>query len=318
MDTTTFFDKLYAVRDEFVFYWHNPAIFKEKLMTDHVLFAELILIAVVILFLLYALFKPAKSETKSEIKAPAPQSQQKQAQNQTQKTFSKALSEQQMKDPPLSRPRPHKKHDAIPLQELSEEEERALKEAMVVAGKQALAEVSGEPHQTEIFQNNQAVDVAKKIFAGPTRSTEEAEQEQNPPKLPTPSEFIMIYFMAPRSHPFEADELFETLRNFSMELNDDHVFEYLDEDGAQFYVASAIKPGYFDLHRANYAIPGISFVLDLATSEQPQKSFNKMLESIYQISQILRGDILDEQRQRLTQVNIHQYLARIKSLRKPA
>ena len=130
---------------------------------------------------------------------------------------------------------------------------------------------------------------------------------------PSPLEFIMIYFMAPRSQAFVGEELFHTLRNLGLQLNDQHVFEYTDVNGLTFYVTTAMKPGHFDVHRLNYFVPGISFVLDLKTSVNPQMAFNKMLATVHDISQILKGDILDEQLKRLTQGSVHQYLSRVKA-----
>lgn len=312
MDPTSFLAKLYALRDEIVFFWQNPGALKVELGSNHQLLVEIIVAILVFLLLLYILFKPAK-KPKVVKTGVAPQAiPAKEAPN-TQKTFSKALEQQHRKEPPLVRPvRPTpKKVESAPLHDLTEEEEHALKEAMSLAGKQALAEVTGEPHQTEIFQSAQAQDAAKKLFAGQKRDQEALDAEAAA-KI-SPLEFIMLYFMAPRSQAFESSSLFDVLQREDLELNEQHVFEYVDESGLQFYVASAIKPGYFDIQREHYSIPGISFVLDLATCQNSESAFSKMLSCIHDISQSLRGDILDDKRERLTQASIHQFMARIKN-----
>lgn len=264
------------------------------------------------------MFKPSKKD-KPKVEAISQSAAQAPAVN-NEKTFSKVLAQQQKKEPslaggafarPIRPPIAVKKAVPTPLHDLTEEEEQALQEAMSVAGKQALAEATGEPHQTEIFQSSQAQDAAKKIFAGQKRTQEELDAEAIA-KI-SPLEFIMIYFMAPRSQAFESAALFSTLERAGLTLTEQHVFEYNDDEGLQFYVASAVKPGYFDLQHEHYSVAGISFVLDLATAQNPQSAFNKMLSCIHEITQSLRGDILDDKRERLTQASIHQFMARIKN-----
>lgn len=316
MDSTALLNRLYTLRDTILFFWHNPAALKEVLLNNHQLLIELGAILIIVMILLGTLLiKPQKRKTILKTN-PAPQ---KKVLSTSEKTFGSIPTEQKKKvplAPPVNPPARSavKKPESAPIFELSEEEERALQEAMAVAGKQALAEVTGEPHQTEIFQSSQAGDAAKKIFAGQKRSgtSENLPQEEKTGKL-SPAEFIMIYYMAPRSHAFEGEEVFALLRDLGLTLNDQHVFECNNEQGLQFYVSSAVKPGHFDIHRLHYRIPGIAFVLDIMSVADPEATFNDMLRCIHQFSQILRGDILDENRQRLTQSNIHQYTARIKA-----
>ncbi len=312
MSFDTAMTRVNDLRNQVIFFWHNPSVFKEQLQSNPQLLLEVIVGVILLVFLLYMLFKPS-GKTKVPPKAETP----KKEASPMSKTFSKALAEHQKREPSL-RPnittaRPTSKKLTPPsLQDLSEEEERALAEAMSVAGKQALAEVSGEPHQAEIFQDTQALDAARKFFSGQSRSTQEASDNATSRSI-SPSEFIMIYFMAPRSQAYQVGHLFETLQSYDLTLNDQRVFEYTDQEGTQFYVASATKPGQFDTHRSGYSVPGLSFVLDLKTTINPSAAFHKMLGLIHELSQDLKGDILDENRQRLTQGSIHQYMARAKA-----
>ena len=302
---TAFLDHLYNFRDEVVFFWNNPGVLKTELVANHQLLLEVSAAIIVLLLLLYVLFKPTKPKVP---KLTTTTSQQKKEPT-TPKTFSNALIEQQRKEP-LIRPATITKKSPPSIHELSEDEERALKEAMSLAGKQALAEVSGEPHQAEIFQNTHASDAAKKIFG---RSKQELESQAQEAEQVSAIEFIMIYFMAPRSQAFVNAKLFDMLSQLGLVLNDQNVFEYVENAETLFFVTSAVKPGPFDTQNPNTSIPGISFVLDLKACSNPQVAFNKMLGLLDQISMLLKGDILDESRKRLTQGSIHQYLARIKA-----
>ena len=304
---TAFLDHLYSFRDEIVFFWNNPGVLKTELLSNHQLLLEVIAAVVVLLLLLYVLFKPAKPKVPKSTTATTISQHKKTPA--TPKTFSNALIEQQKKEPSI-RPATITKKAPPPIHELSEDEEHALKEAMALAGKQALAEVSGEPHQAEIFQNTHASDAAKKIFG---RSKQELKSQAQETEEVSAIEFIMIYFMAPRSQAFVNAELFTMFSKLGLVLNDQNVFEYVEHAETLFFVTSAIKPGPFDVQNPNAAVPGILFVLDLKACSNPQAAFNKMLGLLDQTSMVLKGDILDESRKRLTQGSIHQYLARIKA-----
>lgn len=218
-----------------------------------------------------------------------------------------------------------------PIQELSLEEEQALNQAIALAGKQALAEFTGAPHQTEFFHHDEASEAAKKMFARQkdegkssdmeaylltTESEPVSFQPKNQPLeviRPPQNDFIMLYFMPPRSQAFEAEALFHLFQDQGLAFNEQCVFEYTDAQGLEFYVASALKPGLFDLRNPHDVIPGLSFVIDLQTVQNGKHAFQTMLKYIDIFSQTLKGDLLDENRQRLNQSTINAYLTRIRS-----
>lgn len=316
-----FLDQLYHFRDQIIFYWNNPSVLQEVFSVHHQAWIAGVACLVVLIVLLVIVLKPSRKKVGGD------------------EAFSAALIE---KNPFLSgytlpvtvekvhaksklsrKNEPHflvkenysnvatKKKPHI--QELSQEEEQALNEAMVRAGKEALAEYIGEPHQTEFFHTDAAIEAAKKMFAR-QREIEEAEELKREAKVPISRfDFVMLYFMAPRSQVFNGGALFQLFHELGLELNDDRVFEFVDEEGLQFYVASAIKPGYFDLHNINYTTPGLSFVIDLKTVLDGKMALRKMLQCIHDVSEVLRGDTLDDHRQRLTQNTINAYMAKIKS-----
>ncbi len=325
LEPTSFFVRLEIIRNQILFFWQNPSVLKAELLANRQLLFEVVIAIIVFIALLFALFKPSKKMPRIQPKIEKPISLDQAQANPTSqvspKTFSKALSEQHEREPifPTHPTRSVlKKAEPPPIQDLTAEEERALQEAMSFAGKQALAEHTGKPLQTEIFENSQAADAAKKIFAGQINknANESGEAESLPEKKPGAFDFIVLYFMPPRSQPFVGDALFSTLREQGLRLNDQHIFEYADEDGVQFYVSSIVKPGRFDIHRLNYAIPGLSYVLDLSALSEPEAAFHKMLSSLHDLSQRMKGDILDEYRQRFTQASIYQYLGRVRAFGK--
>lgn len=315
-----FLAKLYHLRDQVVLYWGNPVLLKEAFQMHHQAWVAGLASVVVLLILFVIVLKPSRKKVESESVAETPIEKNPFLSGYT---LPVTVEKVHAKNKPSKKGEPHflvkENHSnsitkrAPQIQELSQEEEQALSEAMARAGKEALAEYIGEPHQTEFFHTDAAIEAAKKMFAR-QRETEEAEAQKMKEKTPISRlDFVMLYFMAPRSQVFDGESLFQIFRDLGMEVNDDRVFEYVDDEGLQFYVASAIKPGYFDLHNPNYTTPGLSFVIDLKTVRDGKATLRKMLQCIHDVSEILRGDILDEHRQRLTQNTINAYMAKIKS-----
>ncbi len=295
-----FADQITYFKNQVISLFQNPSYVKAELNNNHPLLVEVIGILLVVCLLVLALFKPSTSPT---LKSPALPEKPPAADIPTPKT------KPPKKQNPPAEPQAWIKREPPSIHELSQEEEQALNQAMAIAGKQALAEATGAPHQAEFFQNNDPSEAAKKMFA---RQKKEEQQDGFPPPVEK-REFILLYFMAPRSHIFENSMLFPLLEQAGLTLNEQHVFEY--REGAQilFYVSSALKPGTFDLHSLHASTPGLSFVLDLPNLQEGKIAFNKMLALIHTLSLELKGDVLDEYRQRLTQTTINSYLARIKA-----
>jgi FtsZ-interacting cell division protein ZipA len=290
---TNLLEPITHFKDQIAYLFQHPAYVKTELANNPPLLIEVIGILLLLFLLFLALMKPSSSEEKAPPSSASPQ------------PANPPLSTQ--KTPlPEKAPQAWIKREPPSIHELSPEEEQALNQAMVIAGKQALAEVTGAPHQAEFFPHNDASEAAKKMFA---------RQKNNTPE-PTLSkqEFVLLYFMAPRSHVFDHEPLFATLNQMGLFMNSQHVFEYQENGQTQFYVSSALKPGTFDLQKINASTPGLSFILDLKTTKNGQIAFHKMLETLHTLSQTFKGDILDEHRQRLTQNHINASLAKIKAL----
>lgn len=330
-------DQLYQIRDELINFWNNPEMLLAELQANHVLLLEVIAAVVILVFLLYVLLRPAKktpalavvktgspakenvqvTEKPSVVKEPkidaAPPS--RDAITKTVKAVQEETRQRQIIREQEAREA--KERAEAPWQELSKEEEDALAQAMQVAGKQAVAEVAGAPRQVEFFEDEStAQDAAKKMFS---RAKDEAlvnSSMQIPLKrTPQPQQrldFLMIYYMAPRSQTYKVRQLFNLFESFNLAFNENNVFEYTDQQGLEFYIASAIKPGMFDPAKEGET-PGLSFILDLHRVQDGRGAFNKMLIFIDALSKELKGDILDERRQRMTTAIMNEYIARIKS-----
>ena len=296
-----FYYQMTRFKDQVIYLFQNPGYVKTELTSDHQLLVEVIGIILLICLLLLALLKPTSTSTES-----ANASTLLEADPEAKKAT--PLSTTTIKKAQTSESQAWIKREPPSIHELSIEEEQALNQAMAIAGKQALAEVTGAPHQAEFFQSNEASEAAKKMFA------RQKTNMQAPPSQPASKlEFIILYFMAPRSQFFENSVVFQLLRDLGLALNDQRVFEYKEGSEVQFYVSSALKPGHFDVHSLDAAVPGLSFILDLKSLQNGKTAFNKMLGILHELSQHFKGDILDEYRQRMTQNSMSTYMARIKS-----
>jgi cell division protein ZipA len=184
------------------------------------------------------------------------------------------------------------------------EEELAIAEAIAQAG---AAASSSEIQQAQIsFADTDRSSWRQAIKESLQRRMQRASDRQ---------QVLALFVMAPRSSRYQGSTLIEVLEAEGLALNDKQVFQMKEADGANFYVASAVNPGTFDLDLIdNFTTPGLSFILDLAAVPSPKQAFTKMLHIVSNVAEQLGGDVLDEHRQRLTQAGINEYIAQIKSI----
>ncbi|MDF2690354.1 MAG: zipA [Gammaproteobacteria bacterium] len=186
------------------------------------------------------------------------------------------------------------------------EQELAIAEAIAEAGEAALAASNGEPHQAQISFSEEGIS-----------SWRQAVKESLQRRLPRSPNMgaIVLYVMAPRSTQYQGQTLVNTLKAQGLTLTDKRVFQLKENDELKFFVASAVNPGTFDLESIHsFSTPGLSFILDLSAVSKPNQVFAKMLEMVSNVAEELGGDVLDQNRQRLTQAGINEYKLHIKTI----
>ncbi|MDO8954934.1 MAG: cell division protein ZipA C-terminal FtsZ-binding domain-containing protein [Gammaproteobacteria bacterium] len=193
------------------------------------------------------------------------------------------------------------------------EEELAM--AALIAetgGAAALAATHDEPQQEQIsFADEEKTSWHQAVKESLQRRL---GKHTNDKTLPDPG-FIVLYMVAHRSVRYLGPSLVSVLKVQGLHFNDRQIFEHSDEEGVNFMVASAVNPGTFPLDSlSTFTTPGLSFILDLADAAQPKQAFIKMLDSISIIAKELEGDILDDQRQRLTEGAINEIMLKINIL----
>jgi cell division protein ZipA len=195
--------------------------------------------------------------------------------------------------------------------DLPSEEEQAVAEMIAEAGEAAaMAMTHDEPQQEQISFTDENTIAWKQAVKESLHKRLGKERSSQPTKL-DPG-FIVINVMGHRSMKYLGTTLVAILKAHGLYLNNKHVFEYANEEGINFMVASAVNPGTFPMVSINtFTTPGLSFILDLAQVKQPKKAFMGMLTMVNKVAAELDGDILDEERQRLTQAGIDGYMLRI-------
>jgi cell division protein ZipA len=230
-----------------------------------------------------------------------------------------------------------------------EDEEPEVQKTIDRAAEEAIAASRGEPHQVELSfedeaknwqegvkvtfekRTQKAVDETPVVpVASVPASAPEPEYVTIPRSAPTPapmpepepvmmpvSTIVVLNVMAPRSTFFFGRDIVEVLDQQGLGYGKRGIYHcYSEIDGSsEFYVASAMKPGYFDLENIHqFTTPGLTFFMDLSQVAEPKKAFKHMLTVVHEVARQLGGDILDDHRQRLTQASVSEYLARIKGV----
>ena len=133
----------------------------------------------------------------------------------------------------------------------------------------------------------------------PSLLGQESEKQAEVVKL------VVVHVMAKRPRLFNGADIIGLVREFGLEYDDDmSVFhktaKRLGNKKAVYSILNVVKPGTFDLgSMSTFDTPGISFVMSLPGPEKGLKSFNMMIEAAKRTAERLRGDLLDESRNRL-------------------
>lgn len=127
---------------------------------------------------------------------------------------------------------------------------------------------------------------------------------------------IAIFVLAARSQKYSGEQVARQLLAQQLVKTEHNTYAaYNEQAQMMFQVASALKPGTFD--EATLSImrtPGLVFLLDANSTQQPLVAFKKMLATVHNVATALGADILDANRERLTDSGVAEYLAMIKSI----
>ncbi|GAW86523.1 cell division protein ZipA [Bathymodiolus platifrons methanotrophic gill symbiont] len=110
---------------------------------------------------------------------------------------------------------------------------------------------------------------------------------------------------------FSGIQLLEAFENTGLIYGSVKVFEKLDDlNQVDYAVASMEEPGIFPGDDwETHLCPGLNFFMQPRELENAAQVFDEMIETIGQLSLALKGDVLDQNNQRLTEESLQQIKA---------
>lgn len=127
-------------------------------------------------------------------------------------------------------------------------------------------------------------------------------------------EIISISLLANPNQIFGGYDLLQTLLTNNFRFGKYNIFHYYELDTIQFSLASAMKPGTFDIDNMNsYSTSGVSFFMELNDDPHCETNFEKMLQIANMIAKDLGGYLVNKEREALTDSKVHEYRKTIRS-----
>ena len=129
-------------------------------------------------------------------------------------------------------------------------------------------------------------------------------------------EIITLYLMAPPEYRYNGYELFQALLASGLRYGERNIFHRHEIKTGHAYslfsLASVNKPGIFELSKiGSFSCPGLVLFMLLKSIPDPMAAFDAMLETAYQLSEDLGGEIWDENHYILNMDKVAQIRARI-------
>ncbi len=141
-------------------------------------------------------------------------------------------------------------------------------------------------------------------------------QKTKPDEADEQADVITLHVMAKKGQTFNGGELLNILLEQGLRFGAMKIFHrYAEEEGygqVLFSMANAVNPGTFDLDAMEeFVTPGVTFLMILQDSEDPQSTFDLMLAVAETVADGCDGEVKDENRSVLTRQTIEHYRQRI-------
>jgi cell division protein ZipA len=170
--------------------------------------------------------------------------------------------------------------------------------------KEATQDVSQEKENAIVFEDakikhdnisQELNEVEQEVEAQPV-----VNEEKQPEDL-----FISLYIESSLERPYSGYELLQAILSSGLRYGEHSIFHYYadktSKDKTLFSLASAVKPGTFDLPRMGaFSTRALTLVLDVEKVDEPLKAFEKMLHVAGQLCEYLGGKVLNSDRELLT------------------
>lgn len=136
------------------------------------------------------------------------------------------------------------------------------------------------------------------------------------PPAPLPR-VVALFVMSPAHSPYNGYELLQTLLAVGLRYGQMNIFHRHEKQNGlgeiQFSLASAAKPGTFDLQSmGGFSTPGLSLFVELKAVTDPMQAYELMLETAMQLAEELGGVVTDERHERLTKEQVQRHKTEIR------
>lgn len=183
-----------------------------------------------------------------------------------------------------------------------------------------------QPEQAQLGLDSDVPVLMKPVDEMPTPAPGKAEvprkprkpvsQKTKPEKADEHTDVVTLHVMAKKGQTIKGDQLLDTILDQGLRFGAMKIFHrYAGEDGSGkvlFSMANAVNPGTFDLDAMEeFVTPGVTFLMILQDSEDPQYTFDLMLAAAETVCDGCDGEIKDENRSVLTKQTIEHYRQRI-------
>lgn len=122
---------------------------------------------------------------------------------------------------------------------------------------------------------------------------------------------VSMHIKARNNKKFSGDELLQALISVGCRFGDMSIFHRHEKASGHgkvmFSIASMVKPGTFEIERMHYfTTPGITLFFSVPSNNEhdPLTVYDLMLKTAYKIAKLLDADILDDNRELLTNTKV--------------
>ena len=125
-----------------------------------------------------------------------------------------------------------------------------------------------------------------------------------------PEPKLVVFYLVERNNAFiPGTHIHQSVDVLKMQFGHRHIYHRIKEVGGVpqevFSVASIAKPGYLDPQEAeSFSTPGLVVFMNLPGPEHPEVALDDMLRTTRKLAEWLQADILDDQREPLSDERI--------------
>ena len=173
-------------------------------------------------------------------------------------------------------------------------------------GKVRIIARSGEP---AVAEGNAA--------AAETPAAETAPRQQNRTTQDQADDIITLFILAPsREEPFTGEQINSAARASGLHFGEMNIYHRMDANGSiRFSLANMLKPGSFDPENL-FATEtrGVTLFMQARLVADAEAVLDDMLQTAYQMSEMLGGRLCNHRREPLTEQDTNRYREQITSL----